>query len=368
MDIVEGPTQVKSGEGSEEGSPLGLVSETDVTKLRRGKDTQLRELTLETDNLVNTGYFVFSIDTELAWGFFDEVELSFRTSGAGAKERKSIANLLAALDEFGIVGTWGLVGHLFYERCEECEVCPVREWEGVYPSFAKIYLTNERSWYGADVVDMLLRSKGRHEIAFHGYTHEVFDENTMTRDRARIEVEEWLRVARGRGIAGGAVIFPRGRIGHLELFREHGFTCFRGSDLERGFANGLPQIPGYRRLRDFLSPLEIPCVYDPAEFQESGLVNLPSSRCYFRLRAGIEGVLDLLGLEKVRIGRMLEGVRNAAAQKKAIHIRAHAEQFASDRDEKKLKYFLAHVAEEITRGTIRSVGMSELAGRVTGLG
>src|SRR3990172_3955205 len=116
-----------------------------------------------------TGYFLFSLDTELAWGYFDMDRLrSERFSSDGSRERRAIDRLLDILDEFNIVATWALVGHLFYEKCEKCDLCPILEWQGKYRSFEQIYETNAPLWYGADVVETLLARGGRHEIAFHG--------------------------------------------------------------------------------------------------------------------------------------------------------------------------------------------------------
>ena len=71
-----------------------------------------------------TGYFLLSLDTELAWGHHD----NFRPemfSADGGRERQAIELILEALDEFNIKATWAVVGHLFYGQCEECRTCPV---------------------------------------------------------------------------------------------------------------------------------------------------------------------------------------------------------------------------------------------------
>jgi predicted deacetylase len=67
-----------------------------------------------------------------------------------------------------------------------------------------------------------------HEIGFHGYTHQVFDESTMTRAEAEIQIREWLNIAKRKGVIPLSVCFPRNRVGHLDAFRENGFICYRG--------------------------------------------------------------------------------------------------------------------------------------------
>ena len=104
-----------------------------------------------------TGYFLFSLDTELAWGYFDLDRLRLeKYSPDGSRERKAISRLLDLLDEFDIAATWAVVGHLFYDKCEKCDICPVLEWQGKHRSFEEIYETNAPLWYGADLLEMLL--------------------------------------------------------------------------------------------------------------------------------------------------------------------------------------------------------------------
>ena len=96
---------------------------------------------------------------------------------------EKVARILALLEEYQIIATWAVVGHIFYEHCEECEICPVLEWKGKYKSYEEAYKTQHPLWYGADVIDMILNQNINHEIAFHGYTHEIFDQMSQERSR-----------------------------------------------------------------------------------------------------------------------------------------------------------------------------------------
>ena len=111
MDSVCGKTE----EGPGEGIPISTITNGDLPGMN------------ETNHKV--GYFVFSLDTELAWGSLWDQPRSERTSRDGSKERETIRRLLDMMDEFGIVATWAITGHLFYEKCEECEVCPILGFE-----------------------------------------------------------------------------------------------------------------------------------------------------------------------------------------------------------------------------------------------
>lgn len=310
-----------------------------------------------------TGYFLLSLDTELGWGYYDlDKARSKKFSPDGSRERRSIERLLDILDEFQITATWALVGHLFYEKCALCETCPILAWQGKYDSFAQIYQTDNPLWYGGDVVDRLLARGARHEIAFHGYTHEVFSEKTMSEERARLEVREWLRVSRERGIVPRTVIFPRNRIGHLAVFKDAGFLCYRGVE-------DIPPLHRRRYGGDLLKPIDhilaisTPPVYSPEQLEVAPLVDLKASQEFFGFSRRLELVLDALDLQTLRIRRMVKGIRKAARERKILHIFAHPWEFQTEKDFEKLRYLLGHVADEIATGSIQSIGMADLANR-----
>ena len=58
-------------------------------------------------------------------------------------ERKTIQRLFDMMEEFGIVNTWAITGHLFYEEYEECDICPVLELKGKDNHFGQIRQTRD---------------------------------------------------------------------------------------------------------------------------------------------------------------------------------------------------------------------------------
>ena len=306
-----------------------------------------------------TGYFLISLDTELAWGHYDLDQLRLRNiSVNGVRERENIARLLKLFNDFGIVGTWAVVGHLFFGKCEECEVCPVLDWEGSYDCFREIYETANQQWYGSDIIDMILRSQLPQEIGFHGYTHRVFDETLMSTEEARIEAEEWLRAASKWGIGPGSIVFPRNQLGHTPLLKELGFVCFRGEELVpakwRSLGNnGLGSL--FAKLRPYLSPPE---VYEP-RLDGAGLVDLPASR-WIGTDHRVERVVRLDTLYGLRLEKIAAGVRAAAREKKILHIWLHPYELRKEGEFEKIRKLLSVVAELVERGSLRSVGMAQL--------
>lgn len=304
------------------------------------------------------GYFLFSLDTELAWGYFDQYR-SGRFSKDGVWERKAIHRLLDILDEFNISATWAVVGHMFFASCEKCDTCPILEWKGKYSSFEKIYDTSDQLWYGADVIDMLQARGASHEIGFHGYTHKVFDERVMTEAEAKIEIAEWHRLAVRKNITPYSVVFPRNRVGHLKAFKNAGYICYRGDEL-RPKGSRFTLFRKAMNVFDLIFQIRTPLVYDPI-LDESGLMNLPASRWFFGMNRWVEAVLDAVGLDSLRILPMIEAVKRAAREGKIVHIWAHPEEFKTDRDFEKLRYLLEQVTVEIEKGSMQSITMIDLA-------
>jgi peptidoglycan/xylan/chitin deacetylase (PgdA/CDA1 family) len=306
-----------------------------------------------------TGYFLFSLDTELAWGHFD----SFRPgmfSADGSRERKAIRRLLALCDEFGIKATWALVGQLFSDRFPDVDTYPAA-WRGKYPAFEKLYRQGHPLLHGGDVIQMLLDRAERHEIAFHGFTHSAFDESEMDAATAEGEITAWLQAARGRVPAPTTVIFPRNRVGHLPLFKAAGFSCYRGVEIP-SCAHTLPLLGrGFRRYNEELSVILAPQVYDLPKPDDSGLVNLPASRWLFGFNRRLDRLLDRSGRHHLRLQRIVSGVRKAAAQRKIIHLWAHPYEFQGEADFEKLRYVFSSVAQQVQGGLMQSVSMAALA-------
>lgn len=309
----------------------------------------------------NTGFFLFSLDTELAWGHFDYFP-SPDISMDSSQERYVVKRLLEIFDRYGISVTWALVGHMFYSRCEKCPICPIMDWKGKYSVFDQIYETNNSLWYGEDIVDLLLERRFVHEIAFHGYTHRIFDKNDLSEEDARTEIMEWKRLSIRKKLVPLSVIFPRNKVGYLPVFKEAGFICYRGNQLTPRYFS-TPLIGKVLKWMDLKFQFCIPEVYQPME-DPSGFVNLPASRRLFGMNPRVSRLLSLLNLSKLEINRIIKGVQKAASEKKVIHIRVHPYEFKSEKNFTQLTILLDAVWKEMKEGKLQSITMSGLAKKV----
>lgn len=314
------------------------------------------------DDRRRNGYFVFSLDTELAWGELWSRPTSRGASRSGAVERAAIRRLLDLMDEYGIRATWAFTGHLFYEGCEECAICPIMGLKGTDTRFDRIWGTRDAMWYGPDILEAIVSRNSGHEIACHGYTHRYFDR--LTTDEARFEINEWLRLAGRRGVAHHTIIFPQGRIKHLDLFRDAGFICYRGKDV-RHPALALPLFGRVLNRVNLKLSLLPPQVFE-VTFDASGLVNIPSSQWLFRMHRGVETALDALGLQNLRLKPTARAIRKAAETGKVVHLWAHPHEFRTDKDFEKLRFLFRCFAKIARQGTIQSITMADLAKHALG--
>ncbi len=309
----------------------------------------------------NFGYFLFSLDTELASGKFDCDEIRGNLfSVDGVRERQAILRLIDLCEEYNITGTWAIVGHLFYDKCEYCEPCPLLDWKGRYSSFEEVYGTKNPLWYGSDIIEHLLSKRSKQEIGFHGFSHKIFDEREMSPQEARTEIQEWLRLAKRKGIAPHAVTFPRNRVGHLDELKEAGLICYRDGPKKSGLINHTYFGKFIKTIDHLLGISEIP-LFDLTYQDNHGLVNLGASQYLFDINRRLELLLDKLNLHTVRIERIIKAVKKAAQRKKMLHIWAHPCEFRTEKDFIKLRYIFDAVSEEIKNGQMRSVGMTEMA-------
>ena len=307
------------------------------------------------------GYFIFSLDTELATGRFDRDEVRHKMFSAdGSLEREAIYQLIELFEEFNIIGTWAIVGHLFYDRCEYCELCPLMDWKGKYSSFEEAYGTANPLWYGADIIEALMSRGVRQEIGFHGYSHKIFDEKLMSPAEAKVEAQEWLRVGKRKGIVPRSAVFPRHRIGHLDILKDAGMTCYRGEPEPSSLSKN-KHFGKYIKTIDQLLGLSSIQVFDLTCQENHGLVILRPSEYLFDFNRRLELFLDAINLQNIRIKRIIDAIRRAAREKKMIHIWAHPCEFRTKKDFSRLREIFIAVSEEVEQGRMQSVGMAQMA-------
>jgi peptidoglycan/xylan/chitin deacetylase (PgdA/CDA1 family) len=282
------------------------------------------------------GVFTLSLDFELIWGTVDlDGPEPFRR--ACEVEREIVVDrLLALLAEFEIPATWCIVGHLFLSGCAPRN--GVKHPEIVRPShswsqedwFAHDPSGSEQTdpiFYGASLIDKIAACPVPQEIGCHSFSHVIFGDEGCSRETAASELAECVRLARERGLSLESFAFPRNSVGHLDVLRAYGLTCYRGPEPVWYENAAVPNaVKRLAHLADVLVARRPPVVM-PVQSAE-GLWNIPGSMLYFPMH-GARRHIPL----SVRVRRAVKGLECAARERKIFHLWFHPTNLADDSDE-----------------------------------
>lgn len=320
---------------------------------------------IETKPVFETGVFTLSLDFELIWGTLDHGGLQSFRRICEVERREVIDRLLEIFVEFEIPATWCIVGHLFLDKCEPVAgikhpeiVRPNHEWcEGDWFEHDPHEAENETSVFvGRSLVEKIKNCAVPQEIGSHSFSHVIFSDAGCSRETADTELAECRRAAKEMGIEMQSFVFPRNEVGHLDVLREHGFTCYRGVEphwYETG--NYSKRFRRFAHLFDVLTAATPPVVLP--EKTESGLWNIPGSAIYFPMH-GYRKYIPL-GL---RTRRAVKGLNAAAKQKRIFHLWFHPTNMADEPEAmfRGLRTIFEHVARLRERGEMQILPMKNL--------
>lgn len=212
-------------------------------------------------------------------------------------------------------------------------------------------------FYGRELVEQVIAAEVSHEIGCHGFSHVIFGDPGCSRETAESEVRASVDAARGLGVEMRSFAFPRNQAGHLDVLREHGFTCFRGR--EPAWHGGGGGAAGRSRraahLLDVLTA-RTPPVVSPR--LEGGLVNVPGSMMYFPMH----GRRRHIPISR-RLERMRRGVDRAVRERKLFHLWFHPTNLADETETMLggLRSLLIEVAKRRDRNELEVMTMAQAA-------
>lgn len=275
------------------------------------------------DPMRQTGSFVLSIDTELAWGCMDIGGIEYFRRDY-EKTREIIDRLLDLLVEYEISAVWAIVGHLFLDGCRPVngikhpEITRAnhswwkQDWFSLDPATD---IETDPLWYGRDIVTKIKNCPVPQEIASHSFSHVIFGDPGCSREAARSEVKRCVELALEMGITLSSFVFPRNSPGHLEVLAEQGFTCFRGED--PCWYGPLPRpVRKIAHVLDQFFAVQPPVV-EP-KIVDSGLVCLPGSQIYIPAH-GFRRLIPVAS----RVKKAAKGLEKAVKEGKTFHLWFH---------------------------------------------
>ena len=298
---------------------------------------------------MSRGTVVISLDAELGWGFHDHESLpTERVAGA----RGAWRFLVDLFEEHEIPATWAVVGHLFLAECDgvHADHPAGPEWfardpGARYDAGGTVDPNGEpdsRShWFGRDLIDAIRGGDVDHEIASHTFSHVEFGKSDTSREVAAAELRQSVAAAAERGVELESIVFPRNRVGHRALLRDHGFSCYRGRAPNRWYDGRPLRRPG--KLATYALGAAGPPIVEPI-VDEYGLVNVPASLYLYAFDGVARDAIEALSEDpvgrQVRLG--LERLRDR--NRGVFHLWLHPNNVVTARDRERLARIVSTIA------------------------
>jgi peptidoglycan/xylan/chitin deacetylase (PgdA/CDA1 family) len=314
------------------------------------------------------GVFTISLDFELIWGTRDLFGPE-RFGPACEIERELVVDrLLDLFAEFEMPATWCTVGHLFLAACERQdgrkhpEIQPPShpwhpDWFQHDPCTVE---AQDPNFYGASLIARIRACPVPQEIGCHTFSHAIFGDAGCSRATAESEIRECLRLAAAQGIELRSMAFPRNAVGHLDVLREAGFTCYRGPEPHEEAR--LPSA--LKRLVHLLAVLTArrPPVISP-DLTPSGLRNVAASMMYFPMHGARRHIPIAL-----RVRRAERGLDAAARSRRVFHLWFHPTNLADEPEAMfaGLRRILEHASSLRERAQLDFLPMAAVAASADG--
>lgn len=311
------------------------------------------------------GVFTISLDLELIWGTLDLFGPDRFRRACLIERDVVIDRLLDLFAHYKISATWCIVGHLLLDRChahngiKHPEIVPpqhawCRDW------FAHDPCTDEAQaplFYGRSLVEKIRACPVTQEIGCHSFSHVIFDDAGCSKETAESEVAACVRLAAELDIQMRSFVFPRDRVGHLDVLAKHGFTCYRGPEPQWYNSENVPGlVKRIGHLWAFLSTARPPVVLP--ELTASGLWNIPCSMIYFPMH-GLRRYIPL----RLRVRRAIKGLNAAVRQHRIFHLWFHPTNMADEMEKmfEGLQRILDHADQLRSRNELVILPMHALA-------
>jgi peptidoglycan/xylan/chitin deacetylase (PgdA/CDA1 family) len=186
------------------------------------------------------GGMIVSADFEMAWAFRYSKKVKNCLEKARL-ERKNFPFILETLEKYSIPVTWATVGHLFLRGCK----AGAHDWMHRIPHFNNgkwIYekgdwfdhdpyqqnWTDAPEWYAPDLIESILKSRVKHDIGLHSFSHIDCSNRYCPPQVLEDELIASLEAMKLFGIERPlSFVFPGGTAGNYEILKKRGICIYR---------------------------------------------------------------------------------------------------------------------------------------------
>jgi hypothetical protein len=188
------------------------------------------------------GVLTLSIDFELAWAWPYARNSAEDPVQKGLRERAQVPRLLKLFGDLHVPVTWATVGHLFLEKCARSAHGRAHDQMARIPHFETPLwrysfgdwfqydpcsdVRSDPAWYGPDLVEQILHSSERHEVACHGFSHVGFGPYCPS-DVVSDELRACADAMAVFGLQLETFVFPGNDEGNFPSLIRHGIGAVR---------------------------------------------------------------------------------------------------------------------------------------------
>lgn len=308
----------------------------------------------------NKGVFTLSLDTELAWGMIDKPHSLINNREYFYNTRKAIDGIIELLEKYEISATWAIVGSLLLDRPtfekKFVEYITKDLEDGVKKKYLDL-LDQKEIWCGKDILNKIKATSVPQEIGSHSFTHVIFGDHSVTKEKASEEFTESFEILRQLGEPPVSFVFPRNSINYLEELRASGFKAYRGVE-PSWYINVPGKMKKIFHVLDQMLAITPPVV---TPIYNDNLVNIPASMLYLPMN-GFRKYIPL----RSRIKKAYKGIQKAIDEKKIFHLWFHPFNIATNQKEllKGLEKIFMKVNEERYNGNMDVMTMKQIVAKL----
>jgi len=265
------------------------------------------------------GLFTISLDTELAWGTFDTEKGYKRYKKAYLRTRDIINELCGLFGRYNVPATWAVVAHLLDDCDDAHSSFPTVNLEWISDWYRSLPCTtgmDPELWYAPEILEAIQSCSVKQDIGLHGYSHLVLGVSNCSKEIAEWEVTTAVETLEDHGIEPSSFVYPRNRIGHIDVLAKAGLEVYRGRDdiwFERWNIPNMSRKP-FRFLNEALS--WTPPVVTPQK--HLGMIEVPGSQVFRPFHDGWEYTPNWS-----QVSRAKRGLDKAVRTGQIFHLRFH---------------------------------------------
>ena len=308
------------------------------------------------------GAFIISLDTELGWGEFD-LGKTEKKRDEYLLTRQCIESMILLFEKYNINATFAIVGHLMLNDIEY--ISGVKYPEITRPTYIRytkdwfdhvsIHADERSIWFGRDILDRIIDSSVKHEIASHSFSHIIFGEDGCTRNAAESDIAKCVKIADSLMIKLESFVFPRNSIKYEEILLKYDFKTYRTNGTEWYKKIKIKFLRRFAHIIDDVFSITPSTHFIKRDL--NGLYTTEGSMLYLSRN----GVRKLIPIHS-RVTKAKKGIDAAIKKNQVFHLWFHPHNIASDPKkllmgfEEILKYAKAKIdANELINMTMKEI-------------